>query len=134
VSQPDSVHLTNAKEHLRRLRGHLQRGELDDDTVFDAVCMRLSAAIESVAAVDEALRVDEFGTGWSAIWSVRNRIAHGYFYVDRQIITSTVASDLIEFEASVDRLVEVVSQAENRGSPVDKPPSTAPTEPGSPLS
>lgn len=55
MSRTNAEHLANAKEHLRRLRGHLDRGDLDDDTVFDAVCMRLSAAIESVGAVDEVV-------------------------------------------------------------------------------
>lgn len=110
MSRPDVEHLTNAQEHLHRLREHLRRGDLDDDTVLDAVCMRLSAAIESVAAIDESARIDEFGSSWTAIWSVRNRIAHGYFYVDRQIITSTVKSDLVEFEASVERLIRTIDQ------------------------
>lgn len=112
MSRPDAEHLANAQEHLRRLRDHLQRGDLDDDTIFDAVCMRLSAAIESVSAVDESLRRKEFGRSWTAIWSVRNRIAHGYFYVDRAIITSTVQNDLVEFEASVERLIRTVDHAE----------------------
>lgn len=112
MSRPAAVHLANAQEHLRRLRDHLVRGDLADDTIFDAVCMRLSAAIESVSAIDDALRDEEFGRGWSAIWSVRNRIAHGYFYVDRQIITSTVENDLVEFEAGVERLIRLVDQAD----------------------
>lgn len=112
MSRTDTEHLANAKEHLRRLRQHLDRGDIEDDTVFDAVCMRLSAAIESVGAVDDAHLSEEFGASWPAIWSVRNRIAHGYFYVDRQIITSTVASDLVEFEAGIDRLALLLSETD----------------------
>lgn len=112
MNRPDREHLANAQEHLCRLREHLQRGDLEDDTIFDAVCMRLSAAIESVSAVDESARIDEFGSSWTAIWSVRNRIAHGYFYVDRQIITSTVEIDLVEFETRVERLIRTIDQAD----------------------
>ena len=36
-----------------------------------------------MSAVDESLRSKEFGRSWTAIWSVRNRITHGYFSVDR---------------------------------------------------
>jgi uncharacterized protein with HEPN domain len=74
--------------------------------------MRLSAAMESVGAVEEGLRSNEFGSRWPPIWSVRNRIAHGYFYVDREIITSTVTSDLVEFEMSIDRMAAVARGAE----------------------
>jgi uncharacterized protein with HEPN domain len=111
----DADHLLAAKDHLRRLRDHLERGDLDDETVFDAVCMRLSAAIESVAAVDEGMRNREFGGDWPAIWSVRNRIAHGYFLVDRQIISSTVRSDLPAFEEAVDRLAVSVEVRDRAG-------------------
>ena len=68
-------------------------------------------SIESVSAVDEPLRSQDFGRSWTAIWSVRNRITHGYFSVDRTIITSTVQNDLVEFEASVERLIRTVDQA-----------------------
>jgi uncharacterized protein with HEPN domain len=37
---------------------------------------------------------------------VRNRIAHGYFYVDRAIIIATVDNDLGEFEAGM-RTIEL---------------------------
>jgi uncharacterized protein with HEPN domain len=80
----------------------MDRGELADETVLDAVCMRLSAAIESVAAVDAEIRVRAFGAVWPAIWSVRNRIAHGYIDVDRTIIVATVENDLDGFEQALD--------------------------------
>ncbi len=60
--------------------------------------MRLSAAIESVAMVDDTLRARAYGDVWPAIWSERNRIAHGYLVVDRTIIMATVDNDLGELE------------------------------------
>ena len=98
MTRSDLEHVAAAREHLAHLRRHLERGDLADDTIFDAVCMRLSAAIESVAMVDDALRTRAYGDIWPAIWSVRNRIAHGYFAVDRTIIMATVDNDLGEFE------------------------------------
>lgn len=78
MSRPDAEHLANARAHLRVLRSHMLRTDLADDTVFDAVCMRLSAAIESISAIDSEARDRAFGSAWPAIASVRNRIAHGY--------------------------------------------------------
>ena len=91
------------------LHEHLTRGDMDDATIFDAVCMRLSAAIESLGAIDDALRDQALGSSWTAIWSVRNRIAHGYVIIDRQIIVSTVDHDLPEFEEKIDYLSRLVS-------------------------
>lgn len=40
------------------------------------------------------------------IWSVRNRIAHGYVHIDRAIIVATVENDLGEFARDLDLLEE----------------------------
>jgi hypothetical protein len=73
VRRNDLVRIAEAREHLEILRSHLTRGDLDDAVVFDAVCLRLAAAIECVGAVDAAVRDDVFGTSWPVIASVRNR-------------------------------------------------------------
>lgn len=98
MTRSDAQHIDSAKAHLAQLRQHLSRGDVADDILFDAVCMRLSVAIESVGRIDEETRAKEFGRSWAEIWSVRNRIAHGYFYADRSIIESTVDGDLATFE------------------------------------
>lgn len=109
MSRSDAEHLAAAQDHLRRLRVHMTRHDLSDDTVFDAACLRLAVAIESVAAVRRDLRERVFGGGWAAIWSVRNRIAHGYIYLDRAILEDTITHDLDAFEESITRLVKLVT-------------------------
>lgn len=117
MTRDDATHLRNAVEHLERLQAHLGRGDLDDDTVFDAVCMRLSAAIESVAAITPRLRDEHWGEDWPAIWGVRNRIAHGYFWIDRTIVTATVRNDLPELEYLIhDLLVRIEGRSDARES------------------
>ena len=112
MSRSDIEHVRHAQQHIRKLREHLTRGDLADETIFDAVCMRLSAAIESVASISEARRVREFGDSWPAIWSVRNRIAHGYIYVDDQIIHATVSEELPEFEGVLERLARALESGD----------------------
>ena len=48
MRRSDIEHVRDAQQHLRKLREHLTRADLADATIFDAVCMRLSAAIEGV--------------------------------------------------------------------------------------
>jgi uncharacterized protein with HEPN domain len=117
VTRTDAEHLDNAREHLRILHAHMERSDLADDTVFDAVCMRLSAAIESISAINQPARDRAFGSTWPAIASVRNRIAHGYTYVDREIIDNTVAHDLDDLERGLDRLAEELDRAGDQGAP-----------------
>ena len=94
----------------------MERSDLADDTVFDAVCMRLSAAIESISAIDQSARDRAFGSTWPAIASVRNRIAHGYTYVDREIIDNTVEHDLDDLERGLDRLAEELQRADEQSA------------------
>ena len=117
MTRTDTEHLENAREHLRILHAHMERSDLADATVFDAVCMRLSAAIESISAVDQPARDRAFGSTWRAMASVRNRIAHGYTYVDREIIDNTVEHDLDDLERGLDRLAQELERTDEQGGP-----------------
>jgi hypothetical protein len=70
-----------------------------------------------VAMVDDERRFRAYGQVWPAIWSVRNRIAHGYVFVDRAIITATVENDLGELEQGL-RSIELDA------TPSDPPPAS----------
>ncbi|WP_448003080.1 HepT-like ribonuclease domain-containing protein [Agromyces bauzanensis] len=80
------------------LKRHLLRADLSDETVVDAVSLRLAAAIEAVSEASADFRRRTFGDDWKIIWATRNRIAHGYAYIDLGIIRDTVDHDLPEFE------------------------------------
>lgn len=68
--------------------------DLGDQLVVDAVCMRLSAGIETLATLDPIARSEIFGADWPLMWGMRNRIAHGYLLVDSTIIRQTLAQDV----------------------------------------
>ncbi|MCL2736556.1 MAG: DUF86 domain-containing protein [Propionibacteriaceae bacterium] len=93
MSRPPEEILTDALAHLDTLQTYAKR-DLDDQVVIDAVCMRLSAAIETLAALPPALREQLFGTNWPLMWGMRNRIAHGYMLVDTDIVRKTVQQDI----------------------------------------
>lgn len=112
MKQTDIEKVRAARDHVAQLRRHLSRGDIDDDTVFDAVCLRLSAAIESVSTIAEEPRLVAFGDAWPAIWSVRNRIAHGYVHLNRTIIVATVEHDLGEFERGLDVVEALLPESE----------------------
>jgi uncharacterized protein with HEPN domain len=104
VSRSDRELLADALNHLEVLRSHQARRDLDDQTVADAVCLRLAAAIEAVANIAPEVREDAFGEDWQLIWATRNRIAHGYTFIDRSMIEATVDKDLPGFEVTLRRL------------------------------
>lgn len=88
----------DALEHFAVLRRHLERGDLADETIADAVSMRLSAAIEALSRTGESFRTRVLGSEWRVMWATRNRIAHGYAHVDLEMIRSTVEHDIPEVE------------------------------------
>ncbi|MHB1313779.1 MAG: HepT-like ribonuclease domain-containing protein [Gemmatimonadaceae bacterium] len=101
MSRTDLEIAKDAMDHLAILRAHLSRGDLDDQTVADAVSLRLAAAIEAIAQGSDALRERLFAGEWHIAWATRNRIAHNYIYIDRNIIAATVTDDLPELEAAL---------------------------------
>jgi len=56
--------------------------------------MRLSAGIETLAALDKPIREELFASHWPLMWGMRNRIAHGYLHVDKAIVQETLKQDL----------------------------------------
>lgn len=105
MSRTDRQLLADALDHLAILNRHLARSDLDDQTVADAVSLRLATAIEAVAGIDRDTRDGAFGDDWPLVWSTRNRIVHGYAIIDRDLIAATIANDLPEFEAAIRRLL-----------------------------
>jgi len=68
--------------------------DLDDQVVIDAICMRLSAGVETLAALEPDFRNKLFGDDWPLMWGMRNRIAHGYMLVSPAIVRQTLHHDL----------------------------------------
>lgn len=85
--------LRDALAHLELIE-HYATYDLDDQLVIDAICLRLSAAIEALANLDDATRERLFGATWPLMWGMRNRIAHGYLLVNRAIIRATIGNDV----------------------------------------
>lgn len=101
MSRSDRELVGEALEHIRMLRQHLDRSDLGDETVADAVSLRLAAAIESPSTASQSLRDRVFGEGWPSVWATRNRIAHGYAHIGLAIIRSTIEKDLPEVEQAL---------------------------------
>ncbi|MFT4030246.1 MAG: DUF86 domain-containing protein [Protaetiibacter sp.] len=85
--------LADALEHLEIMLGYAER-DLGDQLVVDAVCMRLSASIEALAALDPEYRTSLFAGQWMLMWGMRNRIAHGYLLIDATIVEATLRDDV----------------------------------------
>lgn len=91
-SEPAS--LQEALFHLELLNQYLLRGSLDDSLILDGVCIRLASAIEALSRLPEERRENLFGDEWQQIWGTRNRIAHGYVWLNPGIIAETLEENV----------------------------------------
>lgn len=98
--------LAEAVSHLDAMHRHLARGAIDDETVADAVALRLAASIEALHRGAPELTERLFGDEWPVIWGMRNRIAHGYAWIDIETVRVTVEDDLPAVEAAVRALLD----------------------------
>lgn len=93
MTRSDHEVLQEALTHFDLMLHHAQ-GELTDQLVIDAVCMRLSAGLDVLNRLDPDVRDGMFGDNWPLMWGMRNRIAHGYLLVEPRVIRSTLDTDI----------------------------------------
>ncbi len=104
MSRFDGDRLEDITAAIEAIRSHLLRGDLDDILVLDAVRVRLIEIGEAVKALSTDLTATEPDIPWRQIARMRDHLAHRYFATEVEVIRSTVASDLSELEASVQRM------------------------------
>ena len=93
---------------LEAIAAHLQRGDLSDGLVFDAVRVRLIEIGEAVKALPDELLATESALPWTQIAGMRDRLAHRYFDTSHAILAATVDEDLPELDAAIKRLLQRV--------------------------
>lgn len=98
--------LLDVQAALDAIDSHVQRGDLSDGMVFDAVRVRLIEIGEAVKAVPQEFLASEPGLPWSEIARMRDQLAHRYFDTTHAIVASTVAHDLPQLREAVARLLD----------------------------
>jgi uncharacterized protein with HEPN domain len=104
VSRHDRERLDDIRTACTAIRAHLLRGDLGDGLVFDAVRMRLVEIGEAVKRITPELLAAEADIPWREVAAMRDRLAHRYFDTVHAIVAATVAHDLDELEAAIERL------------------------------
>jgi uncharacterized protein with HEPN domain len=104
VSRGDEERIGDVLDAIAAIRSHLERGNLADGLVFDAVCLRLIEIGEAIKGVTPTLLGTEPGTSWVDITGMRDWLAHRYFDTSHAIVQATVEEDLPTLEAVVLRL------------------------------
>ncbi len=101
MSRTDEELVRDALDHIEILNHHLTQGTMEEPIISDAVCLRLSASIESISQTSAEFRDRYFVEQWHLMKATRNLISHGYSFVDNEVIRDTVVKDLPGVEAKL---------------------------------
>ena len=112
--------LADIQAAIDAIRSHLERGDLSDGLVLDAVRIRLLEIGEAVKALPAELLSSQPGIPWSQIARMRDHLAHRYFDTNHAVLRATIDNDLPELERAVQALAESMP-AENEQE--EDPPS-----------
>ena len=111
MSRQDETRLADIAGAIDAIRGHLDRGGLDDGLVYDAVRVRLIEIGEAVKGVDPELLEVESQVPWRAIARMRDHLTHRYFDTDHAIVQDVVDNELEPLLDAVRSLLAQVSTA-----------------------
>ncbi|HUC88205.1 MAG TPA: HepT-like ribonuclease domain-containing protein [Candidatus Binatia bacterium] len=86
-------------EHIAAIQEYLPGSKetfLKDEKTYDAILMRLFAIGEELSAVRDILNEKNPDIEWHKIIGLRNRIAHGYWEVDKDTIWEILTDGSLE--------------------------------------
>ena len=112
--------LTDIQAAINAIRSHLQRGDLSDGLVFDAVRIRLLEIGEAVKALPAEMLRSQPGIPWTQIARMRDHLAHRYFETNHTVLQATVDNDLPELERAVRALTATLSVEDQQEDPPAK--------------
>jgi uncharacterized protein with HEPN domain len=104
MSYRERQRLADIQAAIDAIRSHLQRGDLTDGLIFDAVRIRLLEIGEAVKALPDDLLATQPSIPWRSITRMRDHLAHRYFDIAHAILQATVDEDLPHLEQAVQAL------------------------------
>jgi uncharacterized protein with HEPN domain len=106
VSYRERQRLSDIQAAIDAIRSHLQRGDLSDGLIFDAVRIRLLEIGEAVKALPADLLDTQPSIPWKQIARMRDHLAHRYFDTAHAILQATVDDDLPDLERAIHALAQ----------------------------
>lgn len=104
--------LADIQAAIDAIRAHLQRGDLSDGLIFDAVRIGLLEIGEAVKALPDDLLATQPSIPWRQIARMRDHLAHRYFDTAHAILQATVDQDLPDLERAVRALLISINETQ----------------------
>lgn len=88
-------HMIDAAESVQKFLHGRKRADLDnDEMLLFAVIRAIEILGEAAGKVADETRAQAPAIPWSAIVAMRNRLVHGYFDIDTEVVWKTVTTEL----------------------------------------
>jgi uncharacterized protein with HEPN domain len=87
-------HIVDAASKAVRFSRAKKRSDLDTDEILGLALVRLMEVIGAAAGISEQLKEKYPEIVWREMAGMRNRLIHGYFEVDLDIVWQTVKKEL----------------------------------------
>lgn len=110
LPEKDRIRLRHMQDAAREALGYVQersRADLDRETMLLRALVNCIGIVgEAASHVTEETRILIAEVPWRAIVSMRNRLIHGYFDIDKDIVWATVTHDLAKLEAQLSAVLD----------------------------
>jgi len=108
---PDYLgHIVEAIERIHRYVEDMSEVDfLDDEKTQDAVVRNfeiIGEAAHNIELYHQAFSTAHPEVPWTVMYTMRNRISHGYFKVDFELVWKTIHEDLPDLHSQVRKLIE----------------------------
>jgi uncharacterized protein with HEPN domain len=96
-------------ESTKKIEGYIANLTYDDfvkdNKTIDAVVRNLETIGEAAKQIDEETKKKYDDIPWREIVDFRNRIIHGYFVIDYEIIWQIISKDLPDLKQKVEKAI-----------------------------
>jgi uncharacterized protein with HEPN domain len=110
MSYRELQRLKDIQAAIDAIRSHLQRGDLTDGLIFDAIRIRLLEIGEAVKALPDELLATQPSIPWRQIARMRDHLTHRYFDTAHAILQATVDEDLPALEHALQAMTQSLEE------------------------
>ena len=98
--------LDAAKEAVEFATGKSRKDLADDRKLSLAIIKSIEIIGEAASKVTETCRVENDNIPWKDVISMRNRLTHGYFNVNLDVVWETIQTDIPDLIATLEKIIQ----------------------------
>ena len=103
------LYLEDILESTKKIEGYIANltynDFVKDNKTIDAVVRNLETIGEAAKQIDEETKKKYDDIPWREIVDFRNRIIHGYFVIDYEIIWQIISKDLPDLKQKIEKAI-----------------------------